>query len=176
MCVDMLMSEVMKVNGLSSGPLVRYRTEIRAGLLALAVPVIVVGGWALIAPHSFYDDFPIHSAHWISGLGPYQEHLVRDFGSLYLALGLLFVFAAVVLDRLLAGAVLAASLVFQVPHFIFHALNTSPFSTPNNAVNLVLLGSGLLLTVLLLAVIRRAGGEPGRQPQPMEGGISYGTG
>src|SRR5690242_357812 len=114
---------------LSGGPLQQYRTEVRAGLIALAVPVIVVGGWALLAPHSFYSDFPVHSAHWISGLGPYQEHLVRDFGSLYLALGLLFVFAAVVLDRLLVGAVLAASLVFQVPHIIFHALNTSPFST-----------------------------------------------
>jgi hypothetical protein len=166
---------VIDVKELSSGPLTQRRTEVRAGLLALALPVIVVGGWALIAPHSFYDDFPIHSAHWISGLGPYQEHLVRDFGSLYLALGLLFVFSAVVLDRLLVAAVLGASLVFQVPHFIFHAANTGPFSTTNNAVNLVLLGAGLLLTVMLLGMVFRAAPESKSEPQPIEGGVRYGT-
>jgi hypothetical protein len=85
------------------------------------------------------------------------------------------VLAAVVLDRLLVGAVLAASLVFQVPHLIFHALNTSPFSTANNAVNLVLLGSGLVLTVMLLGMVRRASAEPRAERQPIEGGISYGT-
>ena len=110
-------------------PITTYRTEIRAGLVSLAVPVIVIGGWALIAPRSWYDNFPIDSADWISSLGAYQEHLVRDFGSLYLALGLLLVFAGVVLDRLLVQAVLGASLVFQVPHLIFHAANTEPFSS-----------------------------------------------
>ena len=166
---------MIDVKELSSGPLTRYRSEVRAGLFSLALPVVVVGGWALIAPHAFYDDFPIHAAHWISGLGPYQEHLVRDFGSLYLALGLLFVFAAVVLDRLLVTAVLGASLVFQVPHFIFHVANTGPFSTANNAVNLVLLGAGVLLTVMLLGMVSRAGTQPRPEPQPIEGGISYGT-
>ena len=166
---------MIHVKELSGGPLVRYRTEIRAGLISLAVPVIVVGGWALIAPHSFYDDFPINSAHWISGLGPYQEHLVRDFGSLYLALGLLLVLGAVVLDRLLVGAVLAVSLVFQVPHFIFHATNTEPFSTANNVVNLVTLGAGVVLTVMLLGMVSRASAQPRPEPQPTEGGITYDT-
>ena len=166
---------MIHVKELSGGPLARYRTEVRLGLISLAVPVIVVGGWALIVPHSFYDDFPIKSAHWISGLGPYQEHLVRDFGSLYLALGLLLTFAAVVLDRLLVGAVLAASLVFQVPHFIFHVTNTGPFSTVNNVVNLVALGAGVVLTVILLGMVSRASAEPLPEVQPIEGGVSYGT-
>jgi hypothetical protein len=163
------------MNELSSGPVTQYRTEIRAGLIGLAVPVIVTGGWALLAPRSWYNDFPVGSGHWISGLGPYQEHLVRDFGSLYLALGLLLVFAAVVLDRMLVRAVLAASLVFQVPHFIFHAANTEPFSTANNAVNLVLLAAGLLLTVMLLRMVSRASTATRREAQTIEGGVTYGT-
>jgi hypothetical protein len=159
---------------LAGGPLTRYRTEIRAGLIGLAVPVLVVGGWALIAPRSWYDDFPIGAADWISGLGPYQEHLVRDFGSLYLALGLLLALAAVALDRLLVRSVLAVSLVFQVPHFIFHASNTEPFSTVNNFVNLALLAFGLVLTAMLLGMARPSvGTRP--ETQTIEEGVSYGT-
>ena len=73
---------------------------------------------SLLAPHNWYGEFPVGSGRWISSLGPYDEHLVRDFGSLYLALGLLLAFAGFALDRLLVRAVLWASLVFQVaPRF-----------------------------------------------------------
>ncbi len=156
-------------------PITTYRKEIRAGLVSLAAPVIVIGGWALIAPRSWYDNFPIGSADWISSLGAYQEHLVRDFGSLYLALGLLLVFAGVVLDRLLVQAVLGASLVFQVPHLIFHAANTEPFSAANNAVNLVLLAVGLLVTLVLLGMSMREEPRTAAEPKTVEGGIGYGT-
>jgi hypothetical protein len=159
----------------SGNPITTYRTEIRAGLLSLAVPVVVIGGWALLAPHNWYDNFPVDSANWISSLGAYQEHLVRDFGSLYLALGLLLLFAGVVLDRLLVQAVLGASLVFQVPHLIFHAANTGPFSTANNAVNLVLLALGLVVTVSLLGMSMRQEPRTAAEHETIEGGIEYGT-
>jgi hypothetical protein len=156
-------------------PITTYRKEIRAGLVSLAAPVIVIGGWALLAPRSWYDNFPIDTANWISSLGAYQEHLVRDFGSLYLALGLLLLFAAVVLDRLLVQAVLGVSLVFQVPHLIFHAANTEPFSAANNAVNLVLLAIGMLVTVVLLGMSMREGPRTAAEPQTIEEGVGYGT-
>jgi hypothetical protein len=159
----------------AGNPITTNRREIRAGLLSLAVPVLVVGGWALIAPHNWYDNFPVHSAHWISGLGAYQEHLVRDFGSLYLALGLLMAFAGIVLDRLLVQAVLVGSLVFQVPHFVFHAANTGPFSTASNAVNLVLLALGLVVTGTVLWMSTRPAPGAAKEPRPIEGGIGYGT-
>lgn len=168
----------------AGNPITRYRTEIRAGLAGLAVPVLVVGGWALLAPHNWYENFPVGDGHWISSLGPYQEHLARDFGSLYVALGLLLAFAAIVLDRLLVQAVLGASLVFQVPHLVFHAANTEPFSAANNVVNLVLLAAGLVLTVMLLGMVaksreRNTEGRSARaaaDPTEIEGGIGYGTG
>jgi hypothetical protein len=100
---------------------------------------------------------------------------VRDFGSLYLALGLLLVFAAVVLDRLLVTAVLGASLVFQVPHFIFHATNTEPFSTGSNVVNLAALAGGLVLTVMLLGMVSRASARTEPASATIEGGVGYGT-
>lgn len=156
-------------------PITNYRREIRGGLLGLGIPVILIGGWALVAPRSWYDDFPTESADWISGLGAYQEHLVRDFGSLYVALGLLLAFAAVVLDRLLVQAVLAASLVFQVPHLIFHVANTEPFSTASNAVNLGLLVIGLLVTIVLLGMSTKERLRTATEPKSIEGGIGYGT-
>jgi hypothetical protein len=156
-------------------PITTYRKEIQAGLAGLALPVIVIGGWALIAPRSWYDTFPISSADWISGLGAYQEHLVRDFGALYLGLGALLMFAGVVLDRLLVQAVLVAALIFQVPHLIFHAANTEPFSAANNTVNLVLLALGLVVTVVLLGMSLRTTERPAAEPKSVEEGVSYGT-
>lgn len=156
-------------------PITRYRAEIRAGLIGLAVPVLIVGGWALFAPHNWYDEFPVGSGRWISSLGAYDEHLARDFGSLYLALGLLLTFAGLALDRLLVQAVLWASLVFQVPHFIFHASNTEPLSTGGNVANLGLLAAGLVLTGLLLGMVSKSGRVKAREPASIEGGISYGA-
>ena len=46
-----------------------------------------VGVWALIAPQSFYDAFPsIGFGAWVGVDGPFNEHLIRDVGALYLAL------------------------------------------------------------------------------------------
>jgi hypothetical protein len=61
---------------------------IRAKLVmvsVLAASAAYVGFWALIAPHSFYRSFPIPGHHWVSTAGPYDEHLVRDVGGLYLS-------------------------------------------------------------------------------------------
>ena len=46
-----------------------------------------VGAWALLAPRAFYDTFP--SSGFGPGVGvdgPFNEHLIRDVGALYLAL------------------------------------------------------------------------------------------
>ncbi len=152
-----------------------HRNGIRAGLLALGVPIVLVGGWALLAPHGWYDTFPGGGRHWISALGPYDEHLVRDFGATYLGLGLLLAVAAYLLDRLVVQVALGTSLVFQVPHFIFHLSETGPFSTGDNVVNLVLLAFGLALTLILLAVTRQPRSGTAHEPQPIEGGITHGT-
>jgi hypothetical protein len=157
------------------GKITRRRREIRAGLVALAAPMVLVGGWALVAPHGWFDTFPGGGRHWVSALGPYDEHLVRDFGATYLALGLLLVVAAYHLDRLLTQVALAASLVFQVPHFIFHVTETGRLSTGDNVVNLVLLAFGLALTAILLVMTRRPRARTAPSTNSIEGGLTYGT-
>ena len=59
----------------------------RLSCIALALTGAVVGAWALLVPASFWSDFPGSGLGWVAAAGPYDEHLVRDVGALYLALG-----------------------------------------------------------------------------------------
>ena len=65
------------------------RGLLRGGLLFLAVTPLVGGLWALFAPRAFYEDFPLPGRNWVSTLGSYNEHLIRDYGALNLALAVL---------------------------------------------------------------------------------------
>jgi hypothetical protein len=161
----------------------RHRGPVRAGLIALGAPLLSIGAWALVSPRGWYDDFPGFGRHWISALGPYDEHLVRDFGALYLGLGVLIVFAAVVLVRALVQGALLALLIFEAPHLIFHATETEALSSGDNVVNLAVLALGLVATVALLGATIGGDRQPAAEPtegrpasdSTLEGGVGYGT-
>jgi hypothetical protein len=126
------------------------RSWLRAGLLLLASASLVVGVWALLVPRSFYDDFPLPGRDWVSTLGPYNEHLVRDVGALNLALGVLLATAALLLERRLVQISLVAYLVYAVPHFVFHVTTGHAFSLGDNLANMFTLGIAVLLPLVLL--------------------------
>ncbi|MBN1530802.1 MAG: carboxymuconolactone decarboxylase family protein [Thermoleophilaceae bacterium] len=145
--------------------LTTHRGLTRVLLLALGVPQALVGVWALFFPRSFYDDFPAGTDGWVNALGPYDEHLVRDVGSLFIALGVLLAFAAFSLRR---GTVIAASvawLLYAVPHFVWHVFNLEPYSTADAVVNTVTLAGTVVggLSVLGLA-LRRPAPRPAAAP------------
>jgi hypothetical protein len=50
----------------------RNRGAIRFLLFALGIPQALIGLWALLAPSSFYDDFPAGTDGWVNVLGPYD--------------------------------------------------------------------------------------------------------
>lgn len=125
---------------------------LRTGLLLLAATPLVVGVWALLLPRSFYDDFPSEGRDWVSALGPYDEHLVRDVGALNLALCALLVFAAVVLEKRLVQAALVAWLVYAIPHFAFHLTTLYVFSLGDYLANAISLGLLVLLPLILLVL------------------------
>jgi hypothetical protein len=127
---------------------------IRGSLALISAGALSVGLWALFLPASFYEDFPLSGRDWISTLGPYNEHLVRDVGALNLALGVLLALAAVLPDQRLVQVSLAAYLVYAVPHFLFHLTQTHALSVGDNLANLILLG---LLVALPAAILIRAG-------------------
>lgn len=131
----------------------RVLTRIALGYLALIS--IEIGAWALIAPRSFYDDFPGLGRAWVSIDGPYNEHLVRDVGALNLALAVLLVVAAVRLTRTLVVTAAAASLVWGAPHLVYHAFNTDGLSNTDLALNLGGLALGAVLPIALIVMARR---------------------
>jgi hypothetical protein len=115
---------------------------------------LVVGVWALLVPRSFYDDFHLPGRDWVSTLGPYNEHHVRDVGALNLALGVLLATAAILLERRLVQVSLVAYLVYAVPHFVFHLVNGRAFLLGDNLANMFTLGIAVLLPLVLLIGMR----------------------
>ncbi len=127
----------------------RAEKRVRLGLVFLAVSALYPGVWALFAPESFFRDFPGFGLSWIQDFPPYNEHLARDVGAFFLAFGVLFLAAAVIMDRRLTQVVLSVSLVFAVPHLIFHLGDSDVLQT-------LALGSTVLVALLLIPWSRRA--------------------
>jgi hypothetical protein len=116
----------------------------------LAASAALVGGWATFAPRSWYDDFPWPGRHWVSGVGPYNEHLVRDVGGLYLALFVVSVCAVLSASSHLLRLTGGAWLAFSLPHLLFHLHHLDGYRTIDKVANVVALGGTLLLAILLL--------------------------
>lgn len=128
---------------------------IRAGLLLLVATALVVELWTLLAPRSFYEDFPAVGRGWVSALPPFNEHLVRDVGALNLALAMLLAHAAVVLERRLVQISLLAWLVYAVPHFVYHLTELGALPLFDDAANIAGLGLVVLLPAFLLFLTTR---------------------
>ena len=132
-------------------------------LLVTALFGLFVGSW--------YDSFPGLGRHWLPVLGPYNEHLARDVGSLYLALVALSAGAAArAADTYLARLSGAAWLVFSIPHLLYHAVHFDVYPPLDQALNAVGLGYFVLAGAAMLLPLRAesslAGG--GRPPGPNE--------
>ena len=140
----------------------RHAGVIRFALAYLALQLGVVAVYILIAPRSFYDDFPAGSSEWVSALPPYNEHLIRDFGSAGLGLAVLAILAAVWMERRVVQAAAIAIFLGSLPHAIFHFTKTEALSTLRQRREpLRPLAAALLpLAILYLASGRRQEPEP----------------
>jgi hypothetical protein len=121
----------------------------RPALALLAIGPAWVGIWATIAPRSFYDNFPGPSS-WVSPLGAYDEHLVRDVGAFELGLLVVTLFALVTLERRVVQAALVATVISGLPHLIYHLTATEPLSTWDNILSLTALAAPVLIAVAVL--------------------------
>jgi hypothetical protein len=124
----------------------------RAVLAILTLVALDVGVWAEFGPQSFYRSFPGLGRHWVSALGPYNEHLIRDVGSLNLALAVLSAAAAILGTVVLTRIAALAWLVYSVPHLIFHLFNLGPFGEGDQVASVTALALGVLLPLMLLAL------------------------
>jgi hypothetical protein len=124
--------------------------------VTMAIALGGVGGSALLAPDKFYRHFPaIGGRHWLPPLGPYNEHMVRDFGALNLGLAAAAAVAAVALTRSAALCAAAAWEAYSVPHLAFHATHTEPYSSSDNVLNLVVLSLAVIVPAVACALVWR---------------------
>jgi uncharacterized damage-inducible protein DinB len=131
----------------------------RAAACVLAASAAFVGLWAEPAPRSFYDSFPFAGHHWVAALGPYNVHLTRDVGGLYLALFVMSGWAAV-RPRAETFAVIGAGwLAFSLPHLAFHVFHLDGFGTADKIGNVIALGAVAVLAALLLVPAGQTIGE-----------------
>ena len=98
------------------------------------VALLPLAVWPLASPRGFYDEFPGGGFHWIDINGPYNEHFIRDFGSLNAAMLVLVGFA---LWKLTPGLVLTAGVALAVqalPHAIYHLSHTDVYESSEKVI------------------------------------------
>jgi len=129
---------------------VGMNTSSRRVILVLTAAIgLYVGAWAELLPRSFYDSFPGLGRHWISLGGAYDEHLIRDVGSFYLALTAVSV-AGIVARTAVAGRIAGLGwTVFGVLHFGYHVTHLDG-SFADQAGNVITLGISMILGIALL--------------------------
>ncbi|MDO7882549.1 DUF4345 family protein [Salinibacterium soli] len=127
----------------------------RIALALVAVTGLYVGGWAAILPQSFYDSFPGFGFMWIAIDGPFNEHLIRDVGALYLAIGAIAAYAFFWPSVAATRAAGIAWTVFGIPHLYYHLHHLVGLSVLDAIGNVIGVGSSLLLGILLLLPERR---------------------
>jgi hypothetical protein len=131
-------------------------TILRRSLLGLlAILAIFVGLWAAALPASFYSSFPGFGLHWISSDGPFNEHLIRDVGALYLG------FAAAAVSAMFTRSATPGRVIgigwalFGVLHISYH-LGHPEGSTFSRVATIVSLAVDLALGLLLLLPGRKS--------------------
>jgi alkylhydroperoxidase family enzyme len=145
---------------------------LRVGLLLLSVPQLAIGAWALFAPRDWFESFPGGGNEWLPLYGPFDEHLVNDVGSTFVAIGLVLIVAAVWLDRRAVQLALVAYLAYQIPHFVYHLGADDALSNPDRVVNGVALGAAVAAAAALLVLTRE--GAP--RTRRAEGAVPPGDG
>ncbi|MDQ6855098.1 MAG: hypothetical protein M3046_15660 [Actinomycetota bacterium] len=126
---------------------------VRVVLVVWAAVGVQLGIWATFAPRSFYDDYPGFGRHWVRVDGPYNEHFVRDFGALNLALAVVTIFALVAFARPLVIAVAVAWLAWSVPHLVYHLRHLDVYDTGDRVLNVSALAALPVLAILVLALM-----------------------
>jgi hypothetical protein len=106
------------------------------------------------APRSFYDDVPTVSAD-----PPFNQHLMSDVGGLSLAMAAVMGASALLMDRSLVRAALAAYLVYSVSHLLFHATHLGGMSPGGTALLLTGLTLLPLIALALMVLATRPTGE-----------------
>ena len=129
---------------------------LRVTAAALAVPQLFTGLWAVLSPHGFYDHFPGIGAALVAAEPPYNMHLITDTGSGFLAVGVVLAFAALRGGHELIQLAAIGTLVFGIPHLIYHwAHPAESLSTAEQVLSVGLLAVEVAVAITLIVATRR---------------------
>jgi hypothetical protein len=132
----------------------------RIGLALVAAAQAEVGIWGEVAPRSFYENFPGFGRHWVAPVGPYDEHLLRDYASAEIALAVLLACAAIWFTRTVVLIAGASFLAGTLPHFIYHLTTTDKLPSLDNAVSLGSFVVEMAVVALTMAAVTQAERTP----------------
>lgn len=128
-------------------------TATRAFGIALAVPQLVTGLWAVLSPRGWYDSFPGLGPALAAAEPPYNPHLITDAGSGFIATGGLLLGACLLGGHAEMRVAAAGYLLFAAPHLVYHALNPSPLlAAAYDVLNVVLLGAQVVGAAALIVL------------------------
>jgi hypothetical protein len=131
----------------------------RIGLLLVAAGNLELGIWGIVAPHSLFRSYPGFGHHWVSALGPYNEHLLRDFAAASLGLSVMLVAAAIWFERRIVLIAGTAFLAATLPHFAYHVTTTESFSTADNTASLGAFVLEMVVVALAMLTAARGGAD-----------------
>lgn len=137
---------------------------VRLALVALAVPNVFAGVWAILSPQGWFDHFPGFDPRLVAAEPPYNAHLATDAGAGLLASGVVLLAAAWLADSRSVQLGLVGYSAFAVPHAAYHVLEPAPGLTGaenvQNAAALVFT-AGVAVALLVAA---RFGATPATEP------------
>lgn len=138
-------------------PSTTTRRVLRVLLVLLAVPNLVAGVWGVVAPRSWYDDFPGWAPRLVAALPPYNAHLATDAAAGLLATGVGVAAAAWFLRRDVVITALGIYLVLAAPHAIWHLTHPAEgLSTSGDVLNVALLVTAVLAATAAAVLAVRA--------------------
>lgn len=146
-------------------PPAKLTGKVRLALWVLVFVGLSTGVQALFTPQTFYDDFPFGRA-WVAADGPFNEHLLRDFGAMNLALALVAGAALWTRRRELVRTAAGAWLAYSVPHFVYHAFHLDLYDAADAVGNMVALAVTVLVPAALLFLRVHRSPERAASPGP----------
>lgn len=122
---------------------------VRITAAILSLPQLLTGIWAVVAPQSWFNDFPGVGPHLVSAIPPYNDHLATDAGAGLFASALALLLAGLWGDVAALRIGLAGFVTFVGLHTFFHLTHASPLLTGGeNAYS-----SGILVAEFAVAVV-----------------------
>ena len=127
-----------------------------ARILALtsAAGAMALGAWAFFFPEHFFINFPVAGSHWVSTLGEFNEHLMRDYGSAQLGLALAGLMAATRSGSNGLVSVMAGYVLFGVLHLGYHLTTFHHFTHGSAAAQATALTTFVVIPLVVIRATR----------------------